>query len=291
MLAVSLLGCSEKIENSYFYYGPGWTRLNKVAFITGLQSVRKDAIGTQLGSTYTETLTTMEADGTGASVLFDVTGAPPYHISSSPTTDYIAYLDGLRGGLFAKVVIRNIAAGAHTGADAIELAFNPGIVSFDWSNNALKIVYVTTTEVHTVNLDGTGDTAVETGLTDVSFVTWKYGTKVAFVHVSGGNSILSLKNGDGTGARTDLAVAASVNKPQISSANTNLIYGIAGGALCSVDISAGTPATTEVLGSFAGELPRLSPDATKVVYSKASEDTGVYLIDLTAATKAETKIK
>ena len=65
LLAVSLLGCSEKIENSYFYYGPGWTRLNKVAFITGLQSVRKDAIGTQLGSTYTETLTTMEADGTG----------------------------------------------------------------------------------------------------------------------------------------------------------------------------------------------------------------------------------
>jgi hypothetical protein len=291
MIGISglLAGCGEKTENTFYYYGPGWTRLNKVAFITGLQSVRKDAIGTQLGSTYTEALTTMEADGTGASTLFDVTGNPPYNISSSPTTDYLAYLDGLRGGLFAKIILRNIAAGTHTGLEQTELAFSPGIVSFDWSNDALKIAYCTTTEVRTVNLDGTADSLV-VAATSLEAVAWKYGGRIAFVHTTGGNKILSLLYPDGSG-RLDLDVAASVNKPQISSANTNEVYGIAGGALCKVDVSAGTPATTEVLAAFAGELPRLSPDATKVVYSKAGETSGIYLIDLTAATKAETKVK
>jgi len=287
MLVILVSGCGERQEISTYYYSPGWLKDGKVVFIKGLQSVKKDAIGTQLGSIYTESLMTMSSAGTSEALLFDVTGVLPYQLNSSPATDYLAYLDDLRNNLFDKIVIRNVASGTHTGLEKVELRFSPGIKSFDWSPDGTRLVYCTTKEVHTISVSGTAD-ALVTAEANLEFVSWKYGGRIAFVHASGANKILSFINANGA-ARTNLAAAASVDKPQISSANTNEVYGIAGGSYTKVDVSAGTPATSEVLASFKGELPRLAPTADKVIYSKTGEQSGIYLLDI--ATKVETKEK
>jgi hypothetical protein len=280
MLGFVLSGCGERMESSSYYYSPSWTSGGKVIFVKGLQSVRKDFIGSQLGSSYTETVMTMAADGTGDGVLFDATGDPPIAMSCSPVGDYVAYMNDLRDGLYRKVIIRNIAAGAHSGIDLVELAFNPGIRSFDWSNNGAQLVYCTTSEVRTINVDGSNDTLV-TAVASPEFVTWKYGTRIAYVHDTDLGKVLSLVGGP------DFAVSASVDKAQISSVNNNVLYGIAGTSYSSVEVGATT--ATPILASFAGDLPRLNATADKVVYDKAGEQSGVYVLDL--ATKIETKIK
>jgi len=292
-LAFILASCGERQETTKYYYSPSWLRSGGVVFIAGLQSIRKDAIGTQLGSSYTETVSTAEATGVGENLLFDVTGAPAYSMSCAPVGDYVAYLDDLRSTLFHRIIVRNIASGAHSGLDQVELAFNPGIKSFDWSSDAKTIVYCTTSEVHTVNLDGTNDNKIVTGGTNISFVSWKYGTRVAFVSTISSVPTLSLMNGDGTGSVTNLPAVAFVDKPQISAANTSEVFGLAGGSYCKVNVDAATPATSEILAGCKGDLPRLNPTADKVIYSKieSGEQSGIYTIDLTAAVKAETKIK
>jgi len=289
MLGLVVAGCGERTENASYYYGPAWTNGGKVIFTKTLQSTRKDFLGSQLGSSYTDSVMTMTAAGADESFLFDVTGAPPWEMSNSPANDYVAYLGNLENGLFGKIIIRNIAAGAHSGLEKVELIFPSGIKSFDWSDDGKKLVYCTSQEIHTIKIDGTGDSIVTTQA-KLEFVTWKYGSKIAFVYTSGANKILSLISENGTG-RNNLSASASVDMPQISSADTDIIYGIAGGSYCSVDVSAGTPATVEVLSNFKGELPRLSPDASKVAYSKTGEQSGVYVLDLSVTPKTETKVK
>jgi hypothetical protein len=282
-LVCVLASCGERAESTKYYYGPSLTRGGSVIFVLGLQSVRKDFIGTQLGSSYNESVNTMDTAGAGEAYLFDATGAPPYGMSCSPTTDYVGYLDDLRDNLFRRIVLRNIGSGAHSGLDKVELAFNPGIKSFDWSSDGTRLVYCTTNEVRTVKLDGTADTLV-VAAADLTFVSWKNGGRIAFVH----GGLLSLIYADGTG-RLDLTAGGSVNKPQISATNTSEVYGLAGGSYCKVDVSAGSPATTEVLASFKGESPRLAQAADLVVYSKSGEQSGIYVLNLAA--KSETKIK
>jgi hypothetical protein len=286
-LSTLIAGCGERQENTLYYYGPSWTRAGDVVLIKGLQTVRKDVIGTQLGSSYTESLISMTAAGASESLLLDVTGNPPYGMSAAPAGDYVVYLDGLRSGSFSKAVIINIAAGVHTGLDKVELAFDPGIKSVDWSSDAKKLVYCTTAEVRTVNLDGTGDTLV-TAEANLSFVAWKNGTRIAFVHTSGADTLLSLIQADGTG-RIDLPAVGSVDKPQIDPNNPNIVWGLSGTSYCSTNVSALTPATAETMANCKADLPRLNQAGDSVIYDKVGEQSGVYLLSLT--TKAETKIK
>lgn len=289
LLIVGLLaGCGERTETTYYYYSPSWVRDGKVILTGATQSVRKDYLGSQLGSTYTEYVMTIYPSGTGESAsLFDVTGEPPYGLTYSPTTDYIAYMADLRSGLYSKIVIRNISSGTHTGLEKVELLFSPGIKSFDWSNDGTKLAYCTTQEVRIIDIDGNNDTLV-TAEANLESIAWKYGGLIAFVRSSGSNKILTMIYSDGTG-RVDLTALASVDLPQISSTNINEVFGKAGSSLSKVDVRAGTPATTEVKASFAGVLPRLSPDVTRVTYSKSGETSGVYV--LVIATGVETKIK
>jgi len=285
-LALVIIGCGVTTQNSTYYYHPSWTSGGNIIFIKGLQSVDKNFVGSQTGSNYTESLMTMSTAGAGETFLFDMTGAPPIAMTTSPTGEYVAYGDDLRKGLFGKIVILNIGAGSHSGLNKVELAFPSGVAAFDWSSDGTKLAYCTTSEVHTIKVDGSADTLV-TAEADISFVSWKYGNQIAFVHTAGGSKLLSLIVPGG--ARTDMAAGASVDKPQISAISNNIIYGIGGSSYCSVDISLGTPATTEVLPAFRGDLPRLSPDATKAVYSKVGEQSGIYLLDVN--TKVETQIK
>ena len=289
LLALGLAGCGTRSESTYYYYSPTFTVDGSILFIKGLQVVDKDVVGTQTGSTFTENLSLMSAAGASETALYDVTAAPPYAMTCAPAGTYVAFATQVSGNLYGNIIIQNVSTSTHTGLDRVELKFVPGIVSFDWSSDAKKIVYCTATELHTVNLDGTGDTAVLTGQTALTFVSWKYGSRIAYTHTVGGNTILSFVKADGTG-QVDLAAAASVDRPQISAVNTNLVYGLGGGgAYCSVDTSVGTPATTEVAASFKGQLPRLNPAGNKVTYSKASEQSGIYLLDL--GTGIETKVK
>lgn len=153
----------------------------------------------------------------------------------------------------------------------------------------MKLVYCTTQEVHTVNFNGTGDVLV-TAEANLESVTWRYGGRIAFVHSTAAGKVLSLIYPDKSG-RADKAVNASVDKPQISSLDTNEVYGIAGGSYCKVNVNAATPATAEVYANFKGDLPRLSPAADKVVYSKTNENSGIYVLDLSVTPKVESKIK
>lgn len=286
-----LSGCGEKTESTSYYYKPAWTADGKVALVKGVQSVRKDAIGTQLGSTYTESLITMTSAGASETFIFDVTGTPPWSPSCSPNRNYAAYMDDKRGDYYGKIIIRNISTEAYTGMNEVILLFSTNrIRSFDWSSNGNQIVYCTSQEVHIRDWnDYLGATdALVTAEANLQFVSWRYGSRIAFVH--GSPEVLSLINSDGSG-RLDLSASASVDIPQISSANTFEVYGISGGSYCVVDTSAGTPATTEVYANFKGSLPRLSSDASKVVYDKVGEDSGIYVLDLSVTPKVETKIK
>lgn len=280
-------GCGEQVESTAFFYKPTWTREGKIVFVKGLQSVKKDFIGAQTGSSYAESVNIMSATGTEEKYLFDATTATPYRMTCSPAGDYLAYLDDLSGELFYKLVIRNISSAAHSGLETVEIVFTRGIASFDWSSDGTKLVYCTTQEVRTVGTDATGDALVvaDTGL---EFVAWKNGAQIAFVRKVGSDKILSMINPNGSG-RKDLPAAASVDLPQISAVNNNLIYGIAGGKYCSVDVSVGSPATTEVLADFKGDLPRLSQAADKIVYSKVGEKSGIYVSGLSS--KQEDQIK
>jgi len=285
-LSTLIAGCGERQESTLYYYGPSWTRAGNVLVIKGLQTVRKDAIGTQLGSAYTETLITMDAAGANETVLLDVTDHPPYLMSAAPAGDYLVYLDGLHGVLFSKAVIVNIAAGGHTGLNKVELSFDPGIRAVDWSNDG-RLVYCTTQEVRIIKIDGTGDTLV-TAEANLSFVAWKNWARIAFVHTSGAETLLSLIQADGTG-RIDLPAVGSVDKPQIDPNNNNIVWGLSGASYCSTNVSALAPATAETFANCKADLPRLNLAGDKVVYGRTGEQTGIYLLDLTA--KTETKIK
>lgn len=284
-------GCGERYESTVYYYSPTWARDGKIVFIHGLQSVKKDALGTQTGSTYTEAVMSMTSAGASEALLFDASNAPPSQMSCSPSRDYAGYLDNLNSGLFGKVVIRNISpTSPHTGLEKIELLFSPGIKSFDWSDDGNKIVYCTTQEVRIRDWNdytGSTDTLV-TAESNLEFVSWMYGSRIAFVRTSGADKVLSLIYSSGAG-RINLSAAASVDKPAISSSNTSEVYGIAGGSYCKVDASAATPATTEVFANFKGQLPRLAPAADKVIYGKTGETSGIYLLDIAA--KTETQVK
>ena len=284
-------GCGERQESTSYYYRPSWTRGGSVVLIKGLQTVRKDAIGTELGSSYTETLITSDAAGASESALLDATDSLPYAVSAAPAGDYLVYLDGtsLRGTLFSRAIVVSIAGGSNTRMEKSEFTFSPGIKAIDWNNLGTKLVYCTSTEVRTINLDGTGDTAIVTGGTGISFVTWKYGAQVAYVHTVAAVPTLSLLNGDGTGTATNLPAAAFLDKPQIDPNNNKIIWGLSGTSFCSADATVpATAVTVEALANCQASLPRLNPAGTKVAYSKTGESTGVYLLDL--ATKTETKI-
>jgi len=289
LVASLLVGCGERVEYTRYYFSPSWTNAGKVIFVAGLQSVSKDILNSQLGSSYSQYVATIYPSGTGeSSSLFNTTAATPYYMSCSPTRNYVAYMDELQSGLFGKVVIRNISIEAYTGMKDVEINFSSKIKSFDWSNDGNKIVYCTTTEVRIRDWNDfteSSDTLV-TAESNLSFVSWKYGNKIAFVYTSGSDKLLSLISAEGS-ARVDLAAASSVDKPQISSSNTNEVYGVVGDTFVKVNVNTGT--TTEVASSFTGETPYLSPSADKVVYSKSGESSGIYYMDV--ATGTETKIK
>jgi Tol biopolymer transport system component len=281
-------GCGVQSSTTYYYYSPSWTRAGTIIFIGAIESVDKDILGSQLSSSYAEYVKTIYPTGTDeSSVLFDATDAPPYAMTCSPASDYVAYGDDLMSGKYRKLVIRNISSGTHSGVELLELIFSPGIRAFDWSNDGSKLVYCTSAEVRTINNDGSNDTLVTTEA-NLEFVAWQYGDRIAFVRASGTNKLLSLIYPDGSG-RLDLAAAASVDLPQISATNTNEVYGVVGSAYKKVNVNSST-VTDIVATGFSGVLPRLGPDGKTLVYSKSGESSGIYVIDVTAATPTETEV-
>ncbi|MEA3493634.1 MAG: hypothetical protein U9R38_04520 [Candidatus Margulisiibacteriota bacterium] len=288
LLVVSyLIGCGLKTETTRYFYGPSWVRDGKVIFVGEVNTADKDVLGSQIGSSYSQYLATMYSAGTGeSSSLIDTTATSAYSLSCSPATDYVAYMIGLRNGLFSTIVIRNIATGVHTGLEMVELNFSPGIKAFDWSPDGARLAYCTTTEVRIVDVDGDNDDLV-IAEANLEFVSWQNGGRIAFVRASESDKLLSLIYSDGSG-RVDLTAAQSVDLPQISSTNTDEVYGIVSDSLQKVDV--GTTTRTAVIASgFTGSLPRLSPDATKVTYSKTGENTGVYVYNLTTSLESEVK--
>lgn len=291
LLVVSylLVSCGLKTETTRYFYGPSWVRGGEVIFVGEVNTADKDVLGSQLGSSYSQYVATMSSAGTNeSSSLFDTTDTSVYALSCSPFTDYVAYMIGLRSGLFSTIVIRNIATGVHTGLEMVELNFSPGIKAFDWSPDGTKLVYCTTTEVRIVDVDGANDALVvaESGL---EFVSWKYGGRIVF---SGANSLLSLIYPDGSG-RLDVGPNLSVDTPQISPSNTNEVFGTNANnhRIDMIDVS-GSPTAITVINSVNAVLPRISPNGNLLTYSKVGETSGVYVLDISDINNpVETKIK
>jgi hypothetical protein len=281
----SLVGCGERIESTSYYYGPSWTKDGDIIYIYGLQSIRKDAIGTQLSATYTETVMTMNVQGSNETTLFSV-DTSPWMLSCSPSREYVGYLEEKVGDSFYKLVIRSTSLEAGRRMEKNVTLFSPERVrAFDWSPNGDKLVYCTSSEVRVRNwneYNGASDQLV-TAESDVKFVSWKYGNLIAFTY--GSPEALSLISEDGL-TRKDLPGLA-VSYPQILPTDTNIIYGINESKLCKVTVS---PATSEVVvENFKGNLPQISPDGKYLVYDKEDETSGIYLLNLN--TRVETKVK
>ena len=288
LLVVALLSsCGLRTDTNRYYYSPTWTRDSQILHIVTTQTVDKDIFGSQLDSDSTDFVQTISLSGTGESpALFETTGTLPSLLNCSPNSDYVAYADDLISGLYRKIVIQNISLDVHSGIEHLELAFNPGIVSFDWSNSGTSLVYCTPDEIRLIDLEG-ADTLV-LAQDNLVHVSWKYGSRIAFVYASGSDDLLSMINPDGSG-RLDMTASASVNYPQISAADTSFVYGIYQGDLARVDVDAVAP-TLQVFGSdFPGDRVRLSPDATTVTYSKAGETSGIYIMDI--ASGVETQVR
>ncbi|MFH1386836.1 MAG: hypothetical protein ABIH50_04125 [bacterium] len=285
LLVVCLSGCGERQETTLYYSSPSFNRGGEIIFLKGIQVVNKDIIGTQTGSSFTQSISTMTTAGTSETFKADVTNTTPYYMSYSPTGDFVAYLDSKNGDLFNKIIVRYVGTASHSGLNVTELSFASGIRSFDWAADGNSLVYCTSTEIRSITLAGV-DTLIK-AVADLETVSWKYAGRIAYVHNVGADKVLSLIYSDGTGNQ-DLPVAASVTLPQISPANTNEVYGFSGGSYCQTSTTATT--TTEILANCQGQTPRISPDGANVTYSKtATEDSGIYLLDLT--TKAESKVK
>ncbi len=290
LLVVSFLaGCGIRTETSNYFYSPSWTQANSIIYIGQTSSSSKDILGSQLSSSYTEWVKTIYPAGTGeSSVLWDATDKPPYVMTCSPVTDFVAYGDDLRSGLYRTIVIRNISTGTHSGLDLVELAFT-GVKSFDWNNDATKLVYCTSTEVRTIDIDGANDTLV-TAEANLEFVTWKYGTRIVYVMTSGSSKECAMINSGGGGKR----VLGDLDLAQVSGANTNEIYGVVNTATATefwkADVSGGTTVLTQITApTLQAVLPRLSPDATLFTYSKVGEITGVYTLNISTGVETELK--
>lgn len=296
LLVVGLLiSCGARTETSLYAYSPCWTRGGAVLYVGATSTVNKDIIGSQVGSSYAEYLKTIYPSGTGeSSILADTTASPAYVPTCSPLTDYVAYGTNLRSGLYRNIIIQNISSGTHTGMERTELTFVPGIKAFDWSSDGTKLVYCTSTEIRTVSIYGTNDTLV-TAESDLEFVSWKYGNKIAFIRNLATYNDMSFINEDGTGRVTSSFSYAPErpNWPQFSPTNTDVVYYLNPNNLGQNHCIRYyvTSATAEVVSTSyinAASL-RVSPTADLVAYSKTAEATGIYALDVTTA--VESKIK
>lgn len=292
--AALLAGCGERNEARSYYYSPSFTANGNIIHIYGLQSVNKNFLGSELSSAYTETVKIMDPTGAGETFIYDTTGDLPYSMSCSPATavSYVAYMGDLRDSSFGKIGIRNIKSSGQTGLTRAEMVFDNAsrIRSFDWSADGTKLVFCNDTGVIARNWNdytGATDTTV-VAQTGVDFVTWKYGNRIAFVYTDSGARHLAVINSDGTN-RINLPAGATLEKPQFSPVTTNEVYGLAGGSYCKVDVDAASPATSEILANFKGELPRMAPNGGSVVYSKSGAQSGIYSLNL--STKVESTIK
>lgn len=291
LLVVGMISsCGIRTETANYYYSPSWTRANSIIYIGQTSSSSKDILGSQLSSSYTEWVKTIYPSGTGeSSVLWDATDMPPYAMTCSPATDYVAYGDNLRSGLYRTIVIRNISTGTHSGLDLVELAFNPGVKSFDWNNDGTKLVYCTSTEVRTVDIDG-GNDALVTDEANLEFVSWKYGTRIVYVRTAGSSKECAMINSSGAGKR----VLGNLDLGQVSGANTNEVYGIRETATATefwqADVSGGTTVFSQVTApTVQAVLPRLSPNGAMFAYSKSNETSGVYVLNIATGTEEAVK--
>lgn len=272
LLAGLVAGCGERIESNRYYYSPAFTRDGKIIYIGTLEEIRKNFLGQTISTSYRDYVATIYPTGTAESTLFEVTGELPYQMSASPTSDYVAYMIDLRNDKYGKIVIRYIGSGPSSKFELTKIP-RTNLKSFDWSKDGQNLVYCTTNEVRTMNLEGNNDTLV-TSEANLEFVSWKYGDRIAFVYSEGGSKKTNLGN-------------ISLQYPQISPSNTNEVYGISGSDFKKFNIL--TQEETLQKSNFSGVLPRISPDGKFATYNKSGESSGIYLLNLENGEESKVK--
>ena len=197
--------------------------------------------------------------GTGEVNLFEANGLP----TCSPTGELIAFFgnDG--------IIISDYSGHKTTVPNTSNVRY------LDWSPDATKLAYSDTSrDLYVINRDGTGKTKISTS---AEAVAWRVGEKIAYEFTESGYNYLGRINSDGSSREGfgDL----SVYSPQISSLNSDYIYGKAASAYRKLDVSGAAPTEEVLIPSFDFYIPRLSFDNSKLV-SGAYGDSGIWLINI-----------
>ncbi len=270
-------GCtlSANPSTTTYYYNPNWTPNGKILCTKNVQTVSGGSGGsggTDIAAEYY--LVLMNDDGTGETNIKKIGAGGK--VAASPLGNYYAYTEGN----YVKVVdtsgndVSSINAGATTD-------------SLDWGPDESKLAYgiktSATSEIYTVNRDGSGLTFLAVG----ENVAWKYGTKIIFEYLLGIYTSTATINQDGTN-KENIEREDRVISPQILSSNTNEAYGTQGTEYGYIDISLNPKVFNKLFDNFNGYLPKLSKNGDKVVYTDYSL-AGIYLINITGT--GEIKIK
>jgi Tol biopolymer transport system component len=206
----------------------------------------------------------MNPDGSGETNLFE--GGVGNEITCSPTGELIAGI--VRGT--GEIVIND-----YTGKNEYIVPNTSNVWYLDWSPDGTKLVYNDINRnLYVINRDGSGKVQITTS---AEAVAWRAGTKIVYEYAENGYIYLGRVNVDGTSKESYGNM--SVYSPQVSTVNSNHIYGKALSAYRRLDVSNVPPTEDVLISSFEMYKPKLSFDNNKII-SGAYGDPGIWIINI-----------
>ena len=190
-------------------------------------------------------------------------------ITCSPTGELIAYIHASYGGVRGGIMVSDYFGNKQLVQNTSDIKY------LDWSPDANKLVFSDSSRnLYVINRDGTEKTKIAAS---AEAVAWRVGEKIVYEFVENGYVYLGRTNTDGSSKESFGSM--SVYSPQISTTNSNYVYGTASSAYRKLNVS-NVPLTEDILiTSFTMYKPRLSFDNTKIV-SGAWGDPGIWLINI-----------
>jgi len=272
LLAVFGGGCGSTSTN-YFYYYPDWTPDGRIICSKNVQTVSQGS-GTIGGSggyaTNYYTLAIMDADGTNERDIKNIGNSAK--VAASPLGNYYAYVESFTN------IIHVVAT---SGASVADIDGGATIDSLDWGPDESKLVYgiknSSTSEIYTVNRDGTAKTFLTIG----EAVAWRIGDYVAFEYSSPEGVVLSTIKNDGTSVnRLRIGFDAQI----ISSEAILYSYGL---QVRQINFNV----TNDILlfDGFDRSFPKLSYDKKKIAAMNSSKGYGIYVIDISGTGEVQIK--
>lgn len=269
LLAVGGCTLSANPSTTTYYYNPNWTPDGKILCTKNVQTVSGGSGGsggTDIAAEYY--LSLMNDDGTGETNIKKIGAGGK--VAASPLGNYYAYTEGN----YVKVVDTS-------GNDVSAINAGATTDSLDWSPDESKLVYgiktASTSEIYTVNRDGSGKTFLTVG----EDVAWRVGDYIAFEYSTPEGKTLSLIKSDGS---TLTRLRIGFNAQIFNSGQVLYSYG-----LLVKQININGTNDVELFNDFYRSSPKLSFDNKKIASTDASKSYGIYIINITGTGEAQIK--